>query len=481
MVAEPVPVARSMKGNTNPRICPPAPMRSMLSEFEANAAELGITLYPWQRTAARYLTALEDRGRGRPRKSDTDAWKYKEVCVVVARQNGKTELFLPRILMGLKRGETILHTAQNRRLPRKTFLRLAKLIAAAPELNYDIRKANGQEEITTPDGGRYFLVAPNASARGESADLVVIDEVREQRDQELMDAMLPTITARPNSQIVYLSNAGAVDSVVLNDLRDRGTTKDEPRLAYIEWSASPDRDIDDVDGWAEANPALGYGQTTMETLTYFRRNRPVASFETENLCRWVNSVREPLVDMGAWARGEAAVGDPDRPEMAVSMDPSGTRASVAVAWQRPDDKVALRLLFDVPGNPIDVDRLGRDVKARARAVGVRVTGFDPMTDKQLVRHFARSKSLTGQEFANATARFVELVESGRLVWEDCAAVGEDLTWTARKQHDESGSFQAVRANDERPVTAALASIRAVWLASQPRPTAAGSRPQAMGF
>jgi hypothetical protein len=41
-------------------------------------------------------------------------------------------------------------------------------------------------------------------------------------------------------------------------------------------------------------------------------------------------------------------------------------------------------------------------------------------------------------------------------------------WTARKALDE-GRFEAVRADDKRPITAALAAIRAVWLASGPRP------------
>jgi hypothetical protein len=40
-------------------------------------------------------------------------------------------------------------------------------------------------------------------------------------------------------------------------------------------------------------------------------------------------------------------------------------------------------------------------------------------------------------------------------------------WTARKDHDESGSFQAVRANDDRPIPAALAAIRAVSAAFGP--------------
>ena len=51
-------------------------------------------------------------------------------------------------------------------------------------------------------------------------------------------------------------------------------------------------------------------------------------------------------------------------------------------------------------------------------------------------------------------------------------VTADLLWTAKKEHDETGVFQAVRAKDDRPITASLAAIRAVGLAAGPRPIAA---------
>ena len=78
-----------------------------------------------------------------------------------------------------------------------------------------------------------------------------------------------------------------------------------------------------------------------------------------------------------------------------------------------------------------------------------------------------SKPITGGEFANASARFALAVASRKLRWHDADAVTDDLVWTTKKPHDESGSYQAVRAQDDRPITAALAAIRAVWMASTP--------------
>jgi hypothetical protein len=183
------------------------------------------------------------------------------------------------------------------------------------------------------------------------------------------------------------------------------------------------------------------------------------------------STRERLVDEYAWDVCHGEVPEPRRPFMGVSMDPSGTRASAAIAWQLEGGDVALRLLFDVAGSPIDTAALGKDMREKALRLGVAAVGFDPLTDAELAKFFRKSEPISGGKYANASARFVTAVNGRRIRWDDARQVTEDLTWTARKPHDESGSYQAVRAKDDRPITAALAAIRAVWLASGPKPAA----------
>lgn len=225
-------------------------------------------------------------------------------------------------------------------------------------------------------------------------------------------------------------------------------------------------------GWAEANPSLGHLPAIIDTLYNEYRTAKLegtlAIFETEHLCRWVATMRERLVDESAWTSLEAEIGRPRMAYLGVALDPQQARASAALAWRLPDAKIALRLLLDVTGAPIDVDRVGealRELQSKHNAMGV---GYDPLTDAQLVRYLVRKpEAVAGQKHANASARFVGAVSSATLAWQDADAVTDDLTWTTRKPHDESGSFQAVRADDERPITAALAAIRAVWLASGP--------------
>lgn len=424
---------------------------------------MGIELMPWQEVAGTYLTATASDG----------GYSFREVCIAVARQNGKTELMRPLIIDALKQGKRILHIAQTRELPRLMFGTIAESLDADLFLKRRgkggrtqtiwPRFGAGSEEIILANGGRYKIAAASqGGARGLTNDMVIIDELREMESDGVIAAAMPTL-ATTAGQMVYLSNAGTDKSVVLNQVRMRAG--EDSSLAYLEWSAAPERTIDDRAGWHEANPALGYilsEEVLAATLRSDTLSGMRSRFETEHLCRWVATMRERLVDEFAWLACEGETEAPKRPYMAVAMDPSGTRASAAVAWQQSDGTVGLQVLHDAVGRPVDTDLLGKELRETAQKLGVREVGYDPMTDRDLARFFAKTKAISGGEFDNASSRFELIVKANRLCWQDAAGVTEDLTFTAKKQHD-GARFTAVRANDDRPITAALAAIRAVWM------------------
>ena len=425
---------------------------------------------PWQEAAATYIEATGRDGN----------WLYPEVAVVVSRQNGKTELLVPFVIRRLLMGRRIMHSAQNRELPREVYGRVADILMEhyRGELKSKPRYANGQERLELRSGGIYRIVAPTrGGARGPSNDDLIVDELREMTTFDYMAAAEPTLFASSNPQVLYLSNAGEDDSVVLNALQTR--SQSDPALAYLEWSAAPERDVSDRAGWLEGNPAIGnlpgrdmwaYLERKYES---YRLAGTLSIFEVEHLCRQQPSTRERLVDEYAWMACQGPIGDPKVPVMAVSMTPDGTRAAAAMAWQRPDGSVALRLLYNVTGSPIDTAALGADMDRDAKRLGIKRTAYDPLTDAELAKFLTSKTSkpvkISGQEFANASAQFVNLVNSGKLKWQDDGSLSADLAWTSKKAHDETGHFQAVRMSDTRPIPAALASIRAVWLASGPAP------------
>jgi hypothetical protein len=427
---------------------------------------------PWQRLAAEIITATSPA----PARFVRAPWLYGEAAVVVSRQNGKTEILVPRIVMGLAAGERIMHTAQNRELPREVFGTVADVVSAQlPRSVRSIRLANGQEQIVMRDGGRYRIVAPTrGGARGGANDLVIVDEARELDTFAFIAAAKPTLTTSPHPQILYLSNAGDDASVVLNGLRRRAEL--DPALAYLEWSAAPERAVDDREGWREANPALGITIRPDYLEGEYRAHLlggTLSIFETEHLCRWVTSLLPRIVSAAAWDRAAAALEAPRRPALGVSVDPSGGRASAVLAWAQGDGSIGLTLAADVTGDPLDVDELGRRLARMVREQHVVGIGFDSATDADLARHLGkRAAAITGRAFAAASDRFARTVEGGRLRHDGAAPVGADLAWTA-KATTTARAWYATRARDDRPITAALAAIRAVWLATEPethRPT-----------
>ncbi len=288
-------------------------------------------------------------------------------------------------------------------------------------------------------------------------------------DYEFIAAAKPTMTASSDPQILYLSNAGESDSVVLNDIRRR--RDEDPVLAYLEWSASPERLADDQAGWAEANPAIGHLPGVLEAMEREYRTAVLTDtqgiFETEHLCRWVESTVPRVVNEQDWLACRGATGKPTRPAMAVSSDPSGKRASAAIAWPV-GRKIMLRVDTDVQGTPIDVDAFGEAAHLQSVRLGASMVGFDPRTDKDVARWLKRGKAVQGNDFAAASDKFDRLVRAGSVVWDNADAVTDDLKWLGRKAHPQTGAWEAVRINDEMTVTAGLAAIRAVWLASEPR-------------
>lgn len=424
---------------------------------------------PWQLTAARY--AMATRGR---------RWLWPTFVAVVARQNGKSELLVPRIVRALRTGERVMHTAQNRSLPREVFERVSDLTPSSL-LRRPIRSANGQERIDTWPGGTYRIVAPTRDgARGPSNDLVIIDEARELLDFAFVAAARPTLAASPNGQTWYLSNAGDDLSVVLNGLRQRAVELGDPGLCYLEWSAAPDRDIDDPLGWAEANPSLGR-LIRWATLEQYRADYAAtpAIFQTEHLCQWVDSMMPRLVNDVAWQSARRATGEPLRPCLGVSQAPN--RLVAVIAWPQPDGTVGLRLAAHVTGEPLDVERAGRQLRELADRLGVVAVGYAPATDRDVARYLelpgAEVQGISGQLLAAASARFVATIEAGRLAWSDAELVGQDLAFAVRRSAD-AGAFTAVQAKGDRPIPGALAAIYATWLATTPRdnvPTVHGVR------
>lgn len=422
------------------------------------AQRLGLDLWPWQRHALHQVRATKPDG----------SRLYREAAAIASRRNGKTKILEPHVVASMDAGRRVLHTSHNRILPRKTLFGIANL----DRTRYKVREANGQEEVRDLEtGGSYKILAPLRGARGEDGDDLIVDEVREFEDWDFIAAAEPITASSDDPQVLYLSNAGSEESVVLNDLRRRalaGTTAD---LLYMEWSAAPELAVDDHAGWLQANPSVGHGNLTISRLQglfeKYLEAGELEIWETEHLCRWVVSMSPRLVADTAWQMCRGQLEAVTFPAMGVSVDPSGRRASAAMAWKQSDGSIGLLVSAEVTGNPINVVELAVDLVDQAMTAGVQMVGFDPWTDQHLARHFPLTEAINGQEFANASERFVRAVETKAVRWQQADSISADLPYVIRKTTTGT-AFMAERADPQRPITAALAAIRAVWLASNPQ-------------
>lgn len=311
-----------MKGYTEPRIYTP-PLRELTSETSLGYAAiayakevLGETLYPWQEWAL--IHGLEIIGD-----LETE-WKFRFRIVVymVSRQNGKTVLSkdTASFFMNVLNVESIFGTSLSLDKAEEVWEAVVTDQESIPALSQDLQKVartNGSKKLVLTGNRSYKVGAPTRRAgRGDSNDLVMLDEVREQRDWETWSAAVASTNAKPNGMVIGYSNAGDPDSVVLRQLRsqameringtkakDFGGDVDADSLGWFEWSAPDKAPMDDLDALAQANPALGYGRLTERALISNRETFPEMKFRSECMCQQVETILpEPFPD-GAWVGG----------------------------------------------------------------------------------------------------------------------------------------------------------------------------------
>lgn len=269
------------------------------------------TLYPWQEWAL--IHALEITG------DLSDGWlfRYRAILFLISRQNGKTVLseVLASFFLNVLMVPSIFGTSLSLEKAEEVWEAVCTDQESFPELSGDIiriSRTNGKKRIELSGGRRYKVGAPSRRAgRGDSNDLVMLDEIREHRDWETWSAAAASTNAKPNGLIVCFSNAGDPDSIVLRQLRaqalgqkaDFGGDVDANTLGLFEWSAPEGAAMDDPDAIAQANPALGYGLLTERAIQANRETFPESKYRSECLCQQVETILPAPFPEGAWERG----------------------------------------------------------------------------------------------------------------------------------------------------------------------------------
>ncbi len=332
--------------------------------------------------------------------------RFRTVLVLVGRQNGKSTLsqVLALWFMYVYNVALVIGTAQDLDVAEEIWQGAIDMVTEVddeteqpvrPELYRMVGKVNqtnGKKSMRLTTGERWKVKAANRRAgRSLTANLVLLDELREHQSWEAWSAISKTIIAVAQALILALSNAGDSSSVVLRHLRleahrmlddpdgivaaaeagpeptedlddedddepyDEWDDDDEDdvddTLAIFEWSAAPGRAKRDRDGWAEANPSMGYTGLTERTIKSALSD-PEWVFRTEVLCQWPEGTLDGPFPPNAWetCRDEESRRNPAS-EITLGLDVSWDRTTsyVAMAGWREDGDVHGELIAQRAG------------------------------------------------------------------------------------------------------------------------------------
>ena len=335
---------------------------------------LGETLFPWERWL--FIHAFEIIG-------DLDGdwrFRYKIVLVLAGRQNGKT--FVSKIVaayfLTILCVATILGTSLNLTKAREVWDALVVTIEAIKETRdhiEKINKTNGRISLKMDWGSTYNIAAVTGSSktkggRGDSNDLVLLDELREHRTWDAWRATTRSVNARKLGQVWCMTNAGDVNSIVLRQLRinahrqlgdpdgvvaalgDKlGAIPDGVEgldaTGWFEWSAPPDCDIWDRSAWAQANPSLNYGDLTERTIAADASAGDDAGFRMEDLCQFVEALAVRAFPGSSWERGvddASEICPSSRIVYGIDLSADRSTTSIAVCGARKDGRWHIELV-----------------------------------------------------------------------------------------------------------------------------------------
>lgn len=357
-----------MHGCEEPRIFTP-PLRELTPDttlgFEVIAFAqdvLGINLHPWQKWLFIHALEVIDKPDG--------SWmlRFRTVVILIGRQNGKTTMgaVLSLFFLYAMRCGLVIGTAQDLEQAEDTWSMCVDMAENDPELAEQIAhvwRTNGAKRLQLTGGRDYRVKASTRKAgRGKSADLVLLDELREHQTWEAYGALSKTGIARESSLLWCMSNAGDGASVVLRHLRlqahrmlgdpdgivaalgdsaiqpPEDTALEDTALGIFEWSADPRLEITDRKAWAQANPSLGY-TITERALRAACADDPVDVFKTECLCQWVTATITPPFPAQSWQDGiddGSIIARDSKLTFGVDISEDRNRASIAVCGMRPD-------------------------------------------------------------------------------------------------------------------------------------------------
>lgn len=266
------------------------------------ATAVGQPLDPWQRWAAIHIGELLPDGRPR----------FRKVLLMVARQNGKSELIkmIGLYFLLIMEVRQILSMSNKFEYARALWASAYNLTRACEddEIKDSIpvyRPGNNDPHMSTISGATWRICAANGDAgRSGSCDLILVDELRQHHTYDAWSAATNTMNARRFAQLIAASNEGSDASVVLDALRKEALKGTNKRTGIFAWHAAENARPDDPIEITWANPNVGHRIELDDLLAEGvaageEGGDRLTEFLTEVMCVRV-PVYSPAIDTAKW-------------------------------------------------------------------------------------------------------------------------------------------------------------------------------------
>ena len=381
-------------------------------------------------------------------------WASPDFGMVVSRQNGKSEIAVARILVGLFLIEEplIVYSAHLADTASEIFLRLVGIVGDKDDahnpnrwLHEHIKHvwfANGKQGIELKNGCRLKIkTRTGGGGRGFTANCLILDEAMV-LTHAFMAALGPTQSAVENPQMITMGSAGTKDSEAFGHLRTQALAEGAEDITWMEWSADLCDDYcetgcdehDDPfaeDTYAKTNPAYGI-RITRQAVDKDRRNLVYEQFIIERLSvgDWPVELEEfKIITRDEWhAAEDGSLDHYGKVCFAAATDPNRTFSAIAVAGYT--DSTENHVLIEItssdvtdmrPGTKWVIPRL-KELDARH---GPRTIVIDAKTQagsfiEPLQRAGVRVDSPEAREYARYCAKITQGLkgskEEPRYIW-----------------------------------------------------------------
>src|SRR5690625_3653776 len=230
----------------------------------------------------------------------------------IARKNGKTGLIAGILLAHLvgpeaRQNSQIVSGAMSREQAGIVFALACKMIQLNPKLAEIVHIVPSSKRlIGQPRNVEYkALAAEGKTTHGLSPVLAILDEVGQVRgpQDDFIDAITTAQGAHDNPLLIAISTQASTDADLLSIWLDDAERSEDPHIVSHVYAAPPDADMQDMEAWKAANPALGLFRSLPDLEKQAARAARMPSSENtfRNLClnQRVSTV-SPFVSQDAW-------------------------------------------------------------------------------------------------------------------------------------------------------------------------------------